>query len=1464
MSQSSPKDSLKARAQASLDANPSLSAEHKRHYAEQLGRVLDVMPEAAVAKMDANVKEFKFYGDVDAVTAEAKARSKSARRLKEVFGFFTITEGMLHLDGNRGQTSAETGDWYAHELSHALDKSEQKYKDGSPRGQYSGQASWQEAWEHEMRQGQPSGYSRNHPREGFAEFARLVYGRRSSADALREKFPKATAFFEAQGLFPAGNTGKDVTLEEAFKEPLVTPNVVGDSLAKLREKVEAQQRKLDAGEELTDEDRIDWQQFYGVLGTEFGLSARQQSVLNGLLRGLTFEQISQTPEFQKADASSPTKQAAHDVAKTLKKKLAAVGPLAEMVQTLLNEQKAGGTKQKAAETTQAELQNTAETAAARREAKQPDYAKIDPNDAAGKWLKEQEQLEKEKKRAKQLGAGAGAVAASEGAGRKDGRSRRRDAGAKAGGQTPAAAPQAGGTGDRQGEQSRKVEPAGETVGQGAGTAQQTGRADAQRPAPLTPTERQREKELREQGLPFKEIRTIAKRLLAEDQALAAEPAELREDILQRLSGRGVSAKQAEAALRSTKRTIEELGDVAAEINELRGTNYDEADLMEILKRKPPAPLTEKEAYRQAVEEYQQSLKEREEGRADQPPGAVYEPPSKEDDFHLFAAEARLREYGLANERMDLERVARKLPKVIETAKRADPVMWDKAMREMARNPSAATDILTELRESPRPLVGVENFILLRHWVDLSNQHYAAMDALAAARSSKDPVAIAVAEQNEDALNAQSTMVRDLSKKAFSEAGYTLRTARLLANEDFSLLKMLARKAVAKGELSTEDKLEVKKLHDEMQALRDRMAKMEADAQQASKPKKIKNASFENAVARFMDVAADLFASPTNDLYAMESDPRMERAVEMARAFKKTGAASVEKFIEQVELHVGKPMTFDAEQMLRNAWDIAGQKKPLTDEQRLNNAMKAVDRAISEVEQRLEENDLAPKAKTPGPSSEELEAKRAKLAELREQLQNRRKGPPKTPEQKAVEGKEKTAAKVQERIDKKDYAPKEKKAEPDTPEYKEAKRALEKKQLEFERGLIQHRRDQRTKGKMAWDAVVETAAVARAVMTSIDASAVGRQGGILAMGHPQEAAQAFAAMSFAAFSQKNADAQMEAILNRPLAELGKKAGLAITDNLNTVEENYASEFVRRPEILVGKDFAQSKTGKTLLFPLAGVRASERAYVAFLNAQRAARFDAMVTALGGAEGVTDAEAKAIANFVNVFTGRGNLGMAENAATHLAMLFFSPRFVASRFQLLLGQPLWQGSARTRMMILREYGRSLTGLTLVYSSLTAAAFAWAALGGDDDDKPTISFDPDTPDFGKFKIGKTRIDPMAGLAQATRFGFAAGKGALHSTLPESWYKKLQPLIGKPANDGFVQRFLRTKLAPIPGAIWSTAEGKNAIGKKTTAFEQGRQLVTPMALRDVWEAYQQHKPPMATFIAVAALLGWSSQTYEKR
>lgn len=424
------------------------------------------------------------------------------------------------------------------------------------------------------------------------------------------------------------------------------------------------------------------------------------------------------------------------------------------------------------------------------------------------------------------------------------------------------------------------------------------------------------------------------------------------------------------------------------------------------------------------------------------------------------------------------------------------------------------------------------------------------------------------------------------------------------------------------------------------------------------------------------------------------------------------------------------------------------------------------------------------------------------------------------------------SKIQERIKKGEYV---KPTRPPNPAkdkaVTDAEFRLFTEKKKFNEGLLQLRLSQRGRLQKAWDFSREAVNTARAAMTSFDLSAVLRQGGFIAIAHPVRAAKAFPAMFRAMASEAGEFAVNREIQSRPNAPLYRSSKLYLHDPesavLSKMEEAYMSRWAKK---------------------IPGVAHSERAYTSFLNRLRADSFDAMVSDMTKGGVATPSEAAAISNFINVATGRGNLGSSAGAAVNLNTAFFSPRYVVSRFELALGQPLWKGTGGTRVAIAKEYARFLGGVGLLLALGTAAG-------------AKVETDPRSSDFGKLKFGGTRVDFLAGLAQVTTLLSRVYTGQTKGK------RGITPLRGPGVKYGgattasTIGNFLRTKLSPIVGTGIDLSQGKDVIGRPVTPGGAALRMLVPLSFEDIYNEMKEQGIVKGTAIALLSILGAGVQTY---
>lgn len=530
-------------------------------------------------------------------------------------------------------------------------------------------------------------------------------------------------------------------------------------------------------------------------------------------------------------------------------------------------------------------------------------------------------------------------------------------------------------------------------------------------------------------------------------------------------------------------------------------------------------------------------------------------------------------------------------------------------------------------------------------------------------------------------------------------------------------------------------------------------------------------------------------------------------------------------------------------VLRAQFDAIFPKTPMSDEQRIAVATKAVEASIADIERQLAGG--APNVPGKGPTNEALDALRARRKALRAELDELR-APPL--DANADAAKKDAArlraqatrlaneeARIRQRITFQEFdaAPK---AEPVAdPSTIEARAALETARLQFAREKRRHELRNRTRRQKVIDAAAEVLKLPKALWSSFDVSAVGRQGAFFSaqdlffrpIDFTTRVARMFRALASEEYSGRvNAKIQAD-----PAYPILKSGGMQFTgvDELSAREEVFKSELSDK---------------------IPGIRMSNRAFTTYLNLLRLEHGKRLLRASDG----SPAAARAIAGMVNVGTGRGNVGRGKfaRAVESSGAVLWAPSLYVSRFQLLFGQPLYGGNAQTRMLFAREYATTLAAAGAFYS----LAALYNLTTDDEDDKATVSLDPTSPDFGKVRVGDTRIDPLAGISQATRVVARIGQSALQSLRGE-----------KPKDDAaqVAIQFLRTKVSPSISVPYALVTEKDlAFGRAKPRSDTLKEMAIPLSFRDISEAMEDQGVPKGIALGLLATFGMGLQTYGDR
>ena len=315
----------------------------------------------------------------------------------------------------------------------------------------------------------------------------------------------------------------------------------------------------------------------------------------------------------------------------------------------------------------------------------------------------------------------------------------------------------------------------------------------------------------------------------------------------------------------------------------------------------------------------------------------------------------------------------------------------------------------------------------------------------------------------------------------------------------------------------------------------------------------------------------------------------------------------------------------------------------------------------------------------------------------------------------------------------------------------------------------------------------------------------------------------------AFIRESASRYIKAdIITRRNYKLAKRAGLRLSD----LSEN----LFEREEIFM----------TTLLDKIPGMAASQRAYIGFLNKLRMDLFDDLIkkAKLAGEDvSLGSKAAEDIATIVNAFTG----GYGRTDPLLNALLFY-PRRVRSAVKIL--NPWTYINPKTSKTARKAAIRNLLGSLAMTGSVIALAGLHGAVETEED--------PRSSDFGKIKVGDTRLDISGGIASYVILLSRILSGEIKSSNTGA-IKKLGNNYTSTSGFDLTANFIRNKLSPLASLIIDVLTGENAVGEKKTPTQSVIDRFKPMFLKDAYEVLTED--PEAKILIPFALFGGGLSTY---
>jgi len=364
-------------------------------------------------------------------------------------------------------------------------------------------------------------------------------------------------------------------------------------------------------------------------------------------------------------------------------------------------------------------------------------------------------------------------------------------------------------------------------------------------------------------------------------------------------------------------------------------------------------------------------------------------------------------------------------------------------------------------------------------------------------------------------------------------------------------------------------------------------------------------------------------------------------------------------------------------------------------------------------------------------------------------------------------------------------------------------------------------------------VANVLGIPRSVMASLDLSAPLNQGwGMLSR---KQFYTSIKDMFKYVKSDKNLLDLQADIITRPTYKQAKKAGLRLTD--------LGTDLEKREEAIM----------TTLLDKIPGMKASQRAYTGFLNKLRIDVFDDLVKkadVAGEDIGIGSKALEDIANVVNNFTGGAKLpGRLNLAQKETAQVLFSPRKLASSINIL--NPVNYISPKISPTARKAAIRNLVGS----ASISATLIGLASMLGSDEPET----DPRSTDFGKIRVGDTRLDVSGG--NATYLSLLS-RLATGTTKTQSGVKVLGERYGSTKGEDLIAKFARYKLSPNASLLVDIILKENAIGQKKTIPQAVTDRFRPMFLDSLFELLKSDTDGKF-LLSIGALFGGGLNTYEQ-
>jgi hypothetical protein len=575
-------------------------------------------------------------------------------------------------------------------------------------------------------------------------------------------------------------------------------------------------------------------------------------------------------------------------------------------------------------------------------------------------------------------------------------------------------------------------------------------------------------------------------------------------------------------------------------------------------------------------------------------------------------------------------------------------------------------------------------------------------------------------------------------------------------------------------------------------------------------------------------------------------------------------ADLDKQIELGEKRKAEKKTIEYDDEAKALRDLRDQKRELldemvgkpelTEEEKIDKAIILTQNSIEKSQEKIISGEIEYKKKPNPVTSAKLESLRELRKSFQKQIEEMRKDAG-LAEMKRLETAKKSRLNriedLKRRIREKDYSVREQKPLPIDAELLKIESELQEQKDIYEKEKHIFELNNRSVFRKSITNLVNVVGITRLLKAGGEFSQVLVQQGFLTpemlVRNPKQFFKAMHKLGKAFVSPDTAKLYEAEMKSNPLYPLMKKTKLSLTGTdhkLDAQEENYQLDLVtdtwnaignainkatkekkvRTLTGLIKSIFGQelSEKDKKALgdqFKEASVwKMFERGAVTYSNHIKMVKFEQGIRELQkqGKDPINNLDDyKKVANYINVFSGRANLGKAEMISKDAGLLIFSLRNAVSQFQQLnpfyyLGALADYKNVKSisdlkkvkptvaQKMAVKSFMTSFTAIV----AFKLAFMAWANSSADEDEeKWVMETDPRSSDFGKLRKGNKTFDLWHGLNSLFVL-YARLLSQETKSIKSGEVKGLGTGYGTATSSDLLVRYGTNKLAPTAGYFW--------------------------------------------------------------